>query len=443
MLCLLLHLNLNRKYQVHPYIQCLKTAQGSHRIHVGMSLCSTQIARRSPWTCLSCTGLTRTSQALVVGSTSRSPARIHQRKHSSSKTPSPPKDDTRAIATPSEAPTKDASPVGKKSAEKRSSTRSSRQKSKNGTMEAGTVGDGMAMNLPSVPPTTHLHPAGTCFYVPFTLTKRRNNVHPDIHMSSFFSIYRPISVTTSVPTESSNKAFSYIFNPKPSPKHKMTDIMFTLASAVDALENASSSNHGQDPQGMTPEEIDLRQAVTQASSSNADRPTHLDIPAKTLHISLQELAKNFRPFNPPPAPVPLGSGTETALIPPQKEQYQTEARAEPAPTHKSYTTTLTIYESTYPNGQKTYKTHTTPIIEGPASSRAYGSSIRYLPPAPHNQPFLGRMRDRQVQHQDRLVDREGWMAISVKRQRKLKMKKHKYKKLMKRTKNLRRRLDRT
>ncbi|RYZ81296.1 MAG: AURKAIP1/COX24 domain-containing protein [Proteobacteria bacterium] len=33
-------------------------------------------------------------------------------------------------------------------------------------------------------------------------------------------------------------------------------------------------------------------------------------------------------------------------------------------------------------------------------------------------------------------------AISVKRQRKLKMKKHKYKKLMKRTRNLRRRLDR-
>ena len=32
--------------------------------------------------------------------------------------------------------------------------------------------------------------------------------------------------------------------------------------------------------------------------------------------------------------------------------------------------------------------------------------------------------------------------ISVKRQRKLKMKKHKYKKLMKRTRNLRRKLDR-
>jgi hypothetical protein len=34
------------------------------------------------------------------------------------------------------------------------------------------------------------------------------------------------------------------------------------------------------------------------------------------------------------------------------------------------------------------------------------------------------------------------LAISVKRQRKLKMKKHKYKKLMKRTRLLRRKLDR-
>lgn len=39
--------------------------------------------------------------------------------------------------------------------------------------------------------------------------------------------------------------------------------------------------------------------------------------------------------------------------------------------------------------------------------------------------------------------RHGMLLISVKRQRKLKMKKHKYKKLMKRTRLLRRKLDRT
>ena len=61
------------------------------------------------------------------------------------------------------------------------------------------------------------------------------------------------------------------------------------------------------------------------------------------------------------------------------------------------------------------------------------------------QPFLERMRIRQQQWEDATGRKNGvaeiWRAISVKRQRKLKMKKHKYKKLMKRTRNLRRRLD--
>lgn len=408
-----------------------------------MSLCSTQIARRTPWTCLSCTSLIKTSQALVAGPISGSQARIHQRKHSSSKTSSPPKDEPRAIATPTEAPTKDAKPAGKKSTEKRPSTRIGRQKSKEGIQEAANASDEMSLSLPSVPATSHLHRSGTYPNSFHGSDKRTSDTPLDVHMSSFFSIHRPISVTTPIPTESSNKAFSYIFNAKPSPKHNTTEVMYTLSSAVDALENASSGNRSQDAQRMTSEEIDLRQAVTQASSSNGDQPTHLDIPAKTLHINLQELAKNFRPFNPPPAPVPLGSGMEAALSASQNVQLSTEPEAHSAPIHKSYTTTLTIHESTYPNGQKTYKTHTTPIIEDPASSQAHDNSVRYLPPAPHNQPFLGRMRERQAQYFDRLLEREGWMAISVKRQRKLKMKKHKYKKLMKRTKNLRRKLDRT
>jgi hypothetical protein len=50
---------------------------------------------------------------------------------------------------------------------------------------------------------------------------------------------------------------------------------------------------------------------------------------------------------------------------------------------------------------------------------------------PGTQPFLKRMGRRQ---------RETMKAISVRRQRKLKMKKKKHKKLMKRTRNLRRKL---
>lgn len=193
---------------------------------------------------------------------------------------------------------------------------------------------------------------------------------------------------------------------------------------------------------MTQEEVDLRAAVTQASPSNADpSPHHLDLPAKTFHINLQELVKNFRPYMRPPPPVPMGSAL------PEEAQQNTSQQAEPQSesviTQKTFTTTLTIHENTYRSGHKSYKTHTTPIVEGPGSSAGEREKEVYLPPAPRGQPFLGRMRERQLQYIDRSGDGEIWHAISVKRQRKLKMKKHKYKKLMKRTKNLRRRLDRT
>ncbi|MCJ1450589.1 hypothetical protein MMC28_000922 [Mycoblastus sanguinarius] len=394
-----------------------------------LSLYSNELARRSTWTCLSCSALSRTSQALISSPAGRSSAGIHQRKHSSSKTSSSPKDEPTAIATPSEAPAKEAKPGIKDGVEKRSGARVSKRKSKDGIPEtAGKINHEMALNLPSVPSTQHLHPS-------------------DIHVASFFSTHRPISVTTPIPQESSGKAFSSIFDAKPGPKPKTADVIYTISSAVDTLESVASNTHNQSSQQMTPEEFDLRTAVTQASPSNADPHTHnLDIPAKTLHINLQELAKNFRPFVPPPAPVPMSSQDQA----PQKASNESEAQIQPPPKQKSFTTTLTIHETTYPNGRRQYKTSTTPIVEDPApssQSQTDGENVRYLPPAPINQPFLGRMRQRQIHYEDRIDERIGggevWRMISVKRQRKLKMKKHKYKKLMKRTKNLRRRLDRT
>jgi hypothetical protein len=52
------------------------------------------------------------------------------------------------------------------------------------------------------------------------------------------------------------------------------------------------------------------------------------------------------------------------------------------------------------------------------------------------------MNHRQERYWEQMEEENGMFALSVKRIRKLKMKKHKYKKFMKRTRNLRRRLDR-
>lgn len=389
-----------------------------------LSLYSSEFVRRSTWTCLSCSALSRTSQTLIASPPNRLPAHDHQRKHSSSKTPSPPKDETRAITTPSEAPSKDAKAAVKEGIEKRPNTRISKRKSKDSIQDtAGKSSNELTFNLPSVPTTNHLHAV-------------------DVHMSNFFSLHRPISVTVPIPPESSAAAFSSIFDPKPIPKHKPTNVIYTLSSAVNTLENAASSTQNQNSQPMTQEEVDLRAAVTQASHSNAHpSPHHLDLPAKTFHLNLQELVKNFRPYMRPLPPVPMDSALPEGA--PRKTSEQAELQSESVVTQKTFTTTLTIQENTYRSGRKSYESHTTPIVEGPSSSAGEREKEVYLPPAPRGQPFLGRMRERQLQYMDRLGDGEIWQVISVKRQRKLKMKKHKYKKLMKRTKNLRRRLDRT
>jgi hypothetical protein len=104
--------------------------------------------------------------------------------------------------------------------------------------------------------------------------------------------------------------------------------------------------------------------------------------------------------------------------------------------HRTYTATLTIEESTDANGEVTYVAHSGPLVD----------IENAMEETPERQSFLERMSIRQRDHAERRMEEESergiMQAISVRRQRKLKMKKHKYKKLMRKTRNLRRRLDR-
>ncbi len=137
----------------------------------------------------------------------------------------------------------------------------------------------------------------------------------------------------------------------------------------------------------------------------------------------------YKPFCPPPPPKPMT---------PSESMNENFERIE-ASQQKSYTTVLTILESTNANGTKTYTATTSPIV----TTEDLESPTRQ----PSRMHFLGRMKLRQKrweEYRSGLLENAGgnMYTISVKRQRKLKMKKHKYKKLMKRTRNLRRRLDR-
>ena len=370
--------------------------------------------------CISCSCLGRTTQALT-STTRQKPAQIHQRRHSSSKPSDTSKNEPRV---PSEAPTEAKVPGPEPP--KRSSTRL-RRKTRDSVRAPPIKGsDGTRYNLPSVPSTQHLHPLGTYQVAPLLAVP--TNCKAEIHVASFFSIHRPISVTTSIPTPTSETAFSNLFAPRERRKHSPADVIDTLSSAVDRIENTRAPHQRQSKMGT-----DLHTVVTQASMSNADTGTvrHLD-----SHQSndLQELAKNFRPFVPPAAPVPLGHSPESTT------KIQRALPTRRRTTQKSYSTTLTILESTYPNGHKTYEAQTSPIREEPIEENVTAID---MPPA-SRQPFLNHMRERQrrlEEWRDNGPAKGLWRAISVKRQRRLKMKKHKYKKLMRRTRNLRRRLD--
>jgi hypothetical protein len=237
----------------------------------------------------------------------------------------------------------------------------------------------------------------------------------DIAFACFFSQHRPISVYHPIPQTYSKAHFDRIFETRPEPrsgKIKPQDVIHTLAGAVNAFEQASQS----------PEERAARLELQEEDRSS-------------IH-NLEELVKQFRPFDvpPPPTPFDMSAGTpeETQVSRDEAGIMELAEDEEPRLTqHMTYQTTVTIKETTSPDGDKTFTASATPIIVRSTAART------------PRQPFLTRMAQRQMVIEPSNGEDEGMMLISVKRQRKLKMKKHKYKKLMKRTRNLRRKLGKT
>ncbi|KAL8913773.1 MAG: hypothetical protein Q9171_001507 [Xanthocarpia ochracea] len=335
----------------------------------------------------------------------------HQRNHSSSKASNSSKDEARPLTTASEAPSNER-PAAASPAEKRSSgRRTSRTAPKSPVTK--TRRDAYP-NIPSVPSTQHLHPQ-------------------NIQVASFFSHHRPISVTRSFPPSSSESQFSSIFESKSPSKTPIGDVIYTVSSAIEGFENAAAFEQ----QPISP---------SSKRSFSSNETTHLDGEPQHIILDTTELSKNFRPFVAPPAPVAFDDSKSASL------------RRSKAIKERSFSTTLTITEQAHPNGQKTYQAHISPMREDLVSPTVHAPSS--TAPSQHNiqneeveviditppsgrQPFLERMKNRHRAWEDGLSGpkRQIWRAISVKRQRKLKMKKHKYKKLMRKTRNLRRRLD--
>ncbi|KAJ5648318.1 hypothetical protein N7490_004690 [Penicillium lividum] len=339
--------------------------------------------RRAAWaplTGVSCSAQTVPSSGLL-GAT-----RLQRRySSSSSKPPVPPSDGSQRLDTSTPAKSVNSSGEKTKAARRRGKDAGARNGSSKSSQQHAVFS-----KLPSVPSTQHRQPH-------------------DVHVASFFSIHRPISVTTTVPPTSSSEAFESIFS-KRLLKNEPDDVIFTLSNTVQSMEGSNGMSEAEDPFGQ------MHGRFT--SDANGELQM-LDNPE--AHMSIEELTRRLRPFHPPPPPVPMNMNAEAEAMESQTQSEQ----------DTTYSTVLTIRESRHADGRKTYEASTGPFVRDEMEAPAGMHELTIdAPSSTTGMSYVERLRHNSSMH-----------AISTKRRRKVKMKKHKFKKLMRRTRTLRRKLD--
>lgn len=382
------------------------------------------------------------SQCFATASQQRRP---HQRRHSSSKASCPPDSSNK----PAPAAENSTQASGPEKTPKRTSRlkRTQVEKTAKGKEEANQFA-----GLPTVPDTKNVGEKGK--NLPEISNGTYTNLPSDFWLSTFFSLHHPLSLANPLPPPASEETFNSIFESKPqadvwengnSAEKRPEDVIIALQDTIETLEGTGASQ----------EEAGVRWEVLQESSSNNNNVKHLDGPPRPRTID--ELVMQFRPFQPPPPPQAFPVETKA----PEKKR----ARAA-KPKNKHFRTTIDITESTAADGHRTYTASQTPLVQIPNPTESKTLDVSATTSRQPHQPFLQRAwRKHQAYLQSQRksglsvsavhnplrhvrraptpgLRKPQMRLISVKRQRKLKMKKHKYKKLMKRTRNLRRRLDR-
>ncbi|KAI1136080.1 hypothetical protein F5Y05DRAFT_123442 [Hypoxylon sp. FL0543] len=311
--------------------------------------------------------------------------RSQQRRRYSSSKPSSPNDSPKGISDGQVTTTPSQSSKQKGEKESKQKGEKGRRKAKESTE--------IQQKLPSVPSTQHVPQEAMA-------------------LSTFFSLHRPMSVTHSYPKMVTEAAFAQIFAPR-TKNNKYNDVISSISRTVDELE--------QPMQNMT---LDTQQGGETTIDGDGESMhkielKHPDGTESSVYVQLNAMSGQFSPFRPPPLPQPESeAGAETGL-----EQMVEED----LPHHRVYKAMFTLEETTDKNGQIRIVAHSPKLVEE----------------APPPRTFLERMAMRQIRWREEVRGQgPDMIAISVRRQRKLKMKKKKYKKLMKRTRNIRRKLDR-
>lgn len=243
--------------------------------------------------------------------------------------------------------------------------------------------------------------------------------------------------------------------------------MQTLDGAIAQHQNQQQIPNQQGQQ----ERSDQISALTQHNNTNTPNPSeaqHLDGPLQHnlpiripngVKLAIQQIARQFRPFNAPPAPQPISDEqieakeAENAADAEEAEERQArelEQEIERQDHGQPQHLVINVHDRERMRAANRFFTpHTTPTahppypqlfqeIEEGQDGMHYdpNASIRDSEP----QRKMGRIRQG-PQVKSPSLRRRKIYAISVKRQRRLKMKKHKFKKLLRRTRTLRRKLD--
>ena len=230
-----------------------------------------------------------------------------------------------------------------------------------------------------------------------------------------------------------------VFQVRPKTQRKTQDVIYTISSAIQNLEDHTSSNQqrvqaAQHEESVT-QRADLIKALTRhndsATNSSDSNIHHLDSQPQngtTLAVGgnvkmvIQALARQFRPFNPPPAPT---AAPEVEFFDPQasgEEASPSILVSSPAQMVQQTAASLRV-KATTANSFFTPSFHTARRVQRGTLSAQH----------------LYEKRKFQIRDLRRMGSLREMLLISVKRQRRLKMKKHKYKKLQRKTRNLRRR----
>lgn len=288
-------------------------------------------------------------------------------------------------------------------------------------------------------------------------------------LSSFFSLHRPISVTRGLPRNVTEDAFASIFN-TPTRSQKAAEVMSTLSRTVQDLEQPMAGLSLQ--QAAAVAEAD---AESESSSSSSHHHHHqqqqqhealqnigmrnADGSEASISVQINNMAGQFLPFRPPPLPqaeTPASKKADAEAAEAAAAAAEANSLVEEDVSTRVYKAVFTIEETTDGNGEVKIVAHSPELIEDPESASGPGAGRA----APHGatmtisvdgvpedttapRSFLERMALRQLQFEESRSKRPAWWAISVKRQRKLKMNKKKYKKLQKRLRHERLKVGRT